>query len=200
MKYVIATNNAHKLIELAHILEDLGVEAISLKAAGVTDMPEETGQTFEENALIKARAACLKTGLAAIADDSGLVVDALHGQPGVYSARYGAPEAATDRDRTALLLKNMAGMGDRTARFACACACVFPGGDVVTAYGCCEGVILDAPRGGGGFGYDPVFYVPQLGMTFSQMPEAEKNRISHRGKALRALKIKIAAHLEGQDA
>ena len=194
MKFVLATHNPGKLKEMADILSGLGVEVVSPAELGIDVEVEETGSTFAENAMLKARAICDASGLPAIADDSGLCVDALNGGPGVYSARYGG-EGLDDAARTRLLLENMRGQTTRAAHFACAIACVFPGGDTLTAEGRCDGAIAFAPMGQGGFGYDPVFLVPELGKTFSQLTGAEKNEISHRGRALRAFSEKLATYL-----
>lgn len=186
MKLVLASKNQHKLREMQTILGQLGLEVVLESDVGVDVEVEETGTTFEENALLKAKAVMEASGMAAIADDSGLVVDALDGAPGVYSARYGNKDS--DAARTALLLENMKDVpeGKRTARFVSAIACALPDGRVVTARGTCEGTILFQTRGDNGFGYDPVFYVPQLGKTFAEADGPEKNSISHRGNALNA--------------
>lgn len=186
MKLVLASKNQHKLIEMQTILGQLGLEVVLESQVGVDVDVDETGVTFMENALLKAKAVCEASGMAAIADDSGLVVDALNGAPGVYSARYGGKES--DAARTAFLLENMAEVPEeqRTARFVSAIACALPDGRVVTAEGTCEGVITFETRGDNGFGYDPVFYVPALGKTFAEADGAEKNAISHRGNALQA--------------
>lgn len=183
--FIIATHNQKKLAELARILAPLGIEAKTADQAGfVLDEVEETGTTFEENARLKACAAMRQTGLPAVADDSGLEVDALHGAPGVYTARYGAPEAKTDEDRYEKLLYELRNVpdGQRTARFVSAVCCVFPDGSEITVRGTCEGTIAHAPAGDGGFGYDPVFMVGDR--TYSQLTAEEKDAISHRGKAL----------------
>ena len=200
MKLVAATNNDKKLIELRGILRQLGVQVLTLNELGVESDPEETGKTFLENALIKARAACEKTGLPAVADDSGLCVDALDGAPGIYSARFGAPEAKSSQDRNNLLLKKMEGIPvpARGAHFACAIVCVFPDGTQITAEGECSGRILTQREGDGGFGYDPLFYMPEHGMTMAQMPTALKNTVSHRALALRSFAAKLGP-LIGQD-
>lgn len=186
MKLVLASKNPHKLIELQTILGQLGLEVVLESEAGVDVDVEETGTTFEENALLKARAVMAASGMAAIADDSGLEVDALDGAPGVYSARYGGRR--TDEARTQLLLENLKEIPDaeRTARFVSVVTCVLPDGRTVSARGTCEGVITRAPAGENGFGYDPVFYVPGLGKTFAQASSEEKNAVSHRGNALKA--------------
>ena len=195
MKFVLATHNPGKLREMGEILSSLGVEVVSPADVGITVDVEETGTTFAENAMLKAKAICAASGLPAIADDSGLCVDALNGGPGVYSARYGG-EGLDDRGRYTLLLQNMRGQTTRAAHFACAIACVFPNGKTLTAEGRCDGAVAFAPMGTGGFGYDPVFLVPEKGKTFSQLTEAEKNEISHRGKALRDFAGKLETYLK----
>lgn len=194
MKFVLATHNPGKLKEMSAILSGLGVEVVAPADLGLTVDVEETGATFGENAMLKAKAACAAAGLPAIADDSGLCVDALNGGPGVYSARYGGEEL-DDRGRYMLLLNSMRGAPTRAAHFASAIACVFPNGDTLTAEGRCDGAIAFAPMGEGGFGYDPVFMVPEKAKTFGQMDEAEKDGISHRGKALRAFAAELSAYL-----
>lgn len=191
MKFVIASNNKKKLKELKTILSGFGAQVVSQSEAGLNFEAEETGTTFEENALIKARAACEALGEPSIADDSGLVVDALGGQPGVYSARYGGEDCQSDEDRVNLLLKNMQGKTNRVARFVSCIACVFPNGDLITARGECEGMITHTPRGEGGFGYDPVFELPGKGMTMAELSAEEKNAVSHRGAALRNFEEKL---------
>lgn len=185
MKLVLASKNPHKLAEMQTILGQLGLEVVLEADVGVDVEVEETGTTFEENALLKAKAVMQASKMAAIADDSGLMVDALHGEPGVYSARYGGLDS--DGARMALLLEKLADVPQeqRSARFVSAIACALPDGRIVTARGCCEGTILSAPMGQNGFGYDPVFYVPELGKTFAQADSAEKNALSHRGNALK---------------
>ena len=180
MTFVIATHNTHKLAELQRILQPLGIDAVT---ATLTEA-EETGTTFAENAYLKAALACRETGLPAVADDSGLMVDALDGAPGVYSARY-AGENATDADRIKKLLDAMEDVprGKRGAAFISAICCVFPDGKMITAQGECHGEIAFAPAGDGGFGYDPVFLCN--GKTYAEMTPEEKDAVSHRGKALR---------------
>ncbi|MCI8910169.1 MAG: XTP/dITP diphosphatase [Oscillibacter sp.] len=195
MKFVLATRNAGKLREMAHILEALGIEVVSPQDLGLDLEVEETGETFAENAMLKARAVCAAARLPAIADDSGLCVDALNGGPGVYSARYGG-EGLDDTGRYRLLLNSMKGQTTRAARFDCAIACVFPNGDELTAEGTCPGTIAFAPMGEGGFGYDPIFFVPEKAKTFSQLTEEEKAEISHRGKALEAFAEKLRTYLK----
>ena len=189
MRYILASNNKGKLREMKAILAETGAEVVSQSEAGADFEAEETGETFEENALIKARAACEALHEPAIADDSGLCVDALGGAPGVYSARYGG--CKTDPERVALLLKNLGGEKNRSARFVSCIACVFPNGDVLTARGECPGTITTVPRGDGGFGYDPVFELPGTGKTMSELTEEEKNAVSHRGRALKQFQEKL---------
>lgn len=187
MRAVLASHNQKKIRELREILSGLGVEVLSQADVGVSLEPEETGTTFAENARIKAEAVMRATGLPAIADDSGLMVDALDGAPGVYSARYGGP-GLDDTGRWQLLLRNMEGQIDRACRFVCAICCCFPDGTELTAYGECPGTVAHKAHGDGGFGYDPVFWLPQYGKTMAELTPEEKNAISHRGKALRAFK------------
>ena len=195
MKYVLATHNPGKLKEMGAILARFGVEVVSPKDLGITVDVEETGTTFAENAMLKAKAICAASGLPAIADDSGLCVDALNGGPGVYSARYGG-EGLDDRGRYMLLLNNMRGQTTRAAHFACAIACAFPNGDTLTAEGRCDGTIAFAPMGEGGFGYDPVFFVPEKAKTFGQLTAEEKSAISHRGRALESFVGKLETYLK----
>lgn len=191
MKFILASNNKNKLTELKTILSGLDAEAVSQTEAGLCFEAEETGSTFEENALIKARAACGALNEPAIADDSGLAVDALGGEPGVYSARYGGDTCRSDAERTALLLRNLQGEKDRRARFVSCIACVFPNGDIITARGDCEGRITIVPRGEGGFGYDPVFEPCEMDKTMAELSAEEKNAVSHRGAALRNFETKL---------
>ena len=195
MKFVLATHNPGKLQEMRSILSSLGGEVISPGDLGIDIEVEETGSTFTENAMLKAEAICEAAKLPAIADDSGLCVDALNGGPGVYSARYGG-EGLDDRGRTALLLENMRGQTTRAAHFTCAIACVFPNGDTLSAEGRCAGTIAFDPMGEGGFGYAPVFFVPELAKTFSQLMAEEKNEISHRGRALRLFAQQLETYLK----
>ena len=194
MKYVLATHNPGKLKEMGAILARFGVEVVSPKDLGLTVDVEETGTTFAENAMLKAKAICAAAQLPAIADDSGLCVDALNGGPGVYSARYGG-EGLDDRGRYMLLLNNMRGQTTRAAHFTCSIACAFPNGDTLTAEGRCDGTIAFAPMGEGGFGYDPVFFVPEKAKTFGQLTAEEKSTISHRGKALKSFAEKLETYL-----
>ena len=195
MKLILASNNGKKLKELKEILGDMGVEVLSQSEAGLKLEVEETGTTFAENALLKAEGAAKALGLPAIADDSGLVVEALGGAPGVYSARYGGP-GLDDTQRYELLLKNMEHEENRAAKFVSSIACVFPGGDVLTAEGTCGGEILRHPVGDGGFGYDPVFLPKGKDKSMAQLTPEEKNAISHRGNALRAFRVKLEDYLK----
>ena len=197
MKLVLASKNRKKLAEMNEILSRLGIEVCSEAEAGVDVEVEETGTTFEENSLLKARAVMEASGLPAVADDSGLCVDALNGAPGVYSARYGGEEL-DDAGRCRLLLENMRGQMPRTARFVSVITCCFPNGDVISARGECPGTIAFAPMGEGGFGYDPVFFLPRMKKTFAQLAPEEKNSISHRGKALEAFQVKLEEYLKHQ--
>ncbi|MBP5167391.1 MAG: RdgB/HAM1 family non-canonical purine NTP pyrophosphatase [Oscillospiraceae bacterium] len=198
MKFVLASQNPKKLLELRAILSAEGVEIISREEAGVTVDPEETGETFEENAVIKARAVMEASGLPALADDSGLVVDALGGAPGVRSARYTGDHNDSDEARYLLLLENMRDVKQRSAKFVSYAAAVFPNGDVITACGECRGSIAHAPRGSGGFGYDPVFMMPD-GRMMSELSPDEKNAVSHRAAALTALKKKLTEYMNDAD-
>ena len=195
MKFVLASHNKGKLAEMQAILGELGVEVVMPADVGVDIDVEETGTTFAENAGLKAQAIMQASGLPAIADDSGLCVDALNGGPGVYSARYGGGEL-DDRGRDTLLLQNMRGSMTRAAHFHTSVVCLFPDGTELTAEGECPGTIAYAPMGDGGFGYDPVFFVPGLRKTFAQLTAEEKNAISHRGNALRAFAAELKEYLE----
>ena len=194
MKLVLASKNQKKLVEMRDILSHMGVEVCLQSDVGVDVDVEETGTTFEENSLLKARAVMEASGLPAIADDSGLCVDALNGAPGVYSARYGGLDDDVARYR--LLLENLRGAGTRAAHFHTSVVCCFPNGDVLEAEGNCHGTIAYAPQGENGFGYDPVFFVPELRKTFGQLTPEEKNAISHRGVALRAFGEKLKEYME----
>jgi XTP/dITP diphosphohydrolase len=178
LKVVLATHNPGKTREFARLLGDAGIELVSLADCGVTDVPEETGRTFLENARIKAKAALKATGLPALADDSGLCADALYGAPGVDSANFDIP----------WLLRQMEGKTDRRAAFVCQLVLCYPDGREILAAGRCEGEILYSPRGDGGFGYDPVFFLPEKGRSMAELTAEEKNLISHRGVAIRELR------------
>jgi XTP/dITP diphosphohydrolase len=189
-RLLVATHNKGKVTEYADLLEDLALECLTLDDVGITREAAETGETFLENAVMKASAYSRQTGLYTLADDSGLEVDYLGGLPGVHTARYGG-EGLTATERYNLLLKNLAGVPweRRTARFHCVIALAGPNGDLITtADGICEGLIALKPIGEGGFGYDPVFFLPDQGLTMAQLSPTEKHRISHRGRAL----VKIA--------
>ena len=194
MKLVLASQNQGKLREMQTILEDLGVEVVLQSQLGLALEVEETGTTFAENSLLKARAVMEASGLPAIADDSGLCVDWLNGAPGVYSARYGG--VGSDEERYRLLLENLRGATNRAAHFHTAIVCCFPNGDVLQADGDCYGTVAYAPAGEGGFGYDPVFFVPELRRTFAQLTPEEKNDVSHRGKALRDFAVKLEEYMK----
>lgn len=191
MKLLIATFNEGKVHEYRALLHGLGLQLVSLVDIGIETVIEETGSTFRENALLKARGCAEMAGLWTLADDSGLEVDALDGAPGIYSSRYAGP-GATDAANVGLLLERLAGVPPdrRAARFRCVIALVSPNGRAWTCEGTCEGTIAAAPRGTNGFGYDPVFYLPGRGKTMAELSTEEKNRISHRAEAaahLRAL-------------
>ncbi len=213
---VVSSRNPHKLAELRQLLAALPIEVVSAAECGVPEVAE-TGATFEDNALLKAAAAFTRTGAMALADDSGLVVDALRGAPGVLSARF-AGERATDEDNNALLLRELADVpdGQRTAAFVCSLVLLVPedravparpgcdwrspsrrdlppGAAMATIEGRCGGFILRAPRGQGGFGYDPLFLYPPADQTFAELAQAEKNRISHRARAFQGLRTCLEA-------
>lgn len=187
MTVVLASQNAHKLQELGQILSQYGMRVVPESQLGIDLTVAETGSTFEENSLLKAEAVCRASGFPTIADDSGLMVDALNGAPGVFSARYGGTENRTDTDRLQYLLRNMEHVPPekRTARFVCVITLLRPDGTKLVSRGTCEGRIAMQACGTGGFGYDPVFYVPEAGCTFAEMTPAQKNAISHRANALR---------------
>ena len=189
MKLVLASKNPHKLREMQTILSRLGMEVVLESDVGVDVDVEETGTTFAENAMLKARAVMERSGMAAIADDSGLMVDALDGAPGVYSARYGHLDS--DQARTAYLLKNLEDVPaeKRSARFVSAICVVYPDGERMDVEGVCEGSVAFAPRGHDGFGYDPIFLVGEK--TYAELTPAEKDAVSHRGKALRELAARL---------
>jgi XTP/dITP diphosphohydrolase len=193
-KLLLATSNPGKVDEYRALLAGMNVTLVTPSDQGLVDQPEETGDTFEENALLKARYYALATGLMSLADDSGLEVDALGGEPGVHSARY-AGEGATDADRVLLLLSKLEGVPSekRAARFQCVVALAWPEGTTETFHGSCEGRIAAEPKGSNGFGYDPVFYVPELGKSFAELEPVVKNQRSHRAEAAR----KAADRLRG---
>lgn len=185
-KLLVATGNPGKMREVSSILDGMPFEVFSLEDIGVSMTVEETGKTFEDNAILKATAYCAWSGMLTMADDSGLVVDALDGRPGVLSARYGGEEL-TDEQRVELLLRETADLPweKRTARFRCVIALAWPGGRIETVEGTVEGIIQYKPEGSNGFGYDPIFHLPDWGCTTAQLETVDKNRISHRGQAVR---------------
>lgn len=191
-RIIFATGNEGKMREVRLILADLGMEVISMKEAGATCDIEENGSTFAENAAIKARAVWEQTGDIVLADDSGLVVDYLGGEPGIYSARYMGEDTSYEI-KNQVIIDRLAGAKEeeRTARFVSAIAAVLPDGTVLHTEGTVEGLIAHAPAGSGGFGYDPIFYLPEYKMTSAEIPIEKKNEISHRGKALEAMKEKL---------
>lgn len=200
MKQIIfATGNAGKVKEIQKIMADTGREVLSMKEAGIVANPEENGKTYEENALIKARAVAAKTDQIVMADDSGLEVDALNKEPGIYSARY-MGEDTSYTIKNANIIERLNGVPDekRTARFVCAIAAVLPDGTELTTRATIEGRIGYEEKGSNGFGYDPIFYVPEYGKTTAQLSEEEKNAISHRGKALELMKEELKKY-EGID-
>jgi len=195
-KLIVATKNEGKIKEIKEMLGDLKLQVLSMEEAGINKEVEENGDTFEDNALIKAQEIFKATGEMVMADDSGLEVDYLGGAPGVHSARF-AGEGATDQDRNNKLLKMLAGVPfeKRSARFVCAVAVILPDGDSFTVRGTCEGFIAFEPRGSNGFGYDPLFYLPRYDKTFAEISSKEKNLISHRGKAMQLAKLQLRKEL-----
>ena len=193
MKLVLASKNPHKLAEISKITEKFGFELVLQSELGVDIDVEETGTTFEENSLIKAKAVMEATGLPALADDSGIAVEALNGEPGIYSARYGFDPSLDDWGRLLLLLKNMEQVpeGSRQAKFVCVITMVTPDGQVIQARGEAHGELLRQAVGTGGFGYDPIFYYPPLGKTFAELSPDEKNQVSHRAEALKRFNKKL---------
>lgn len=193
MKVVLASKNKHKLIEISKITEKFDIELVMESDLGVDIDVEETGTTFEENSFLKANAVMQATGLPALADDSGIAVDALNGEPGVYSARYGFDESLDDWGRLQLLLKNTEQVpdGQRQAQFVCVITLVMPDGQTIQARGEVHGELLRVPAGEGGFGYDPIFYYPPYGKTLAEVTPEEKNQVSHRAKALQAFYQKL---------
>ncbi len=200
MKVVLASKNRHKLAEISKITEKFHMELVLQSELGVDIDVEETGTTFEENSLLKAQAVMEATGLPALADDSGIAVDALGGAPGVYSARYGFDESLDDWGRLELLLKNTEQVpdGQRQAKFVCVITMVTPDGKVIQARGEIHGELTREPRGENGFGYDPIFYYPPLRCTTAELPPEVKNSVSHRGNALKIFyeKLKEAGYAD----
>lgn len=200
MKVVLASKNPHKLVEISKITEKFGIELVLQSALGVDIDVEETGTTFEENSFLKAEAVMKATGLPALADDSGIAVDALNGEPGIYSARYGFDESLDDWGRVQLLLKNTEHVPDenRQAQFVCVITMVTPQGETIQARGEVHGYLTREPAGEGGFGYDPIFYYPPFKKTLAQVPAEEKNAVSHRANALKLFyeKMKEAGYAD----
>ena len=200
MKVVLASKNKHKLEEISKITEKFDMELVLESELGVDIDVEETGSTFEENSFLKAEAVMKATGLPALADDSGISVDALNGEPGIYSARYGFDESLDDRGRLNLLLKNTENVPDdkRQAKFVCVITLVTPQGQTIQARGEVHGMLLRAPAGENGFGYDPIFYYPPFGKSLAQVSPEEKNRVSHRANALKVFyeKLKEAGYAD----
>ena len=200
MKVVLASKNRHKLEEISQITRKFDMELVLQSELGVDIDVEETGTTFEENSFLKADAVMKATGLPALADDSGIAVDALNGEPGIYSARYGFDPTLDDWGRLQLLLKDTEGVpdGQRQAKFVCVITMVTPEGQTIQARGEIHGELLRAPAGENGFGYDPIFYYPPLGMTTAEMPGEVKNQVSHRANALKVFyqKLKEAGYAD----
>lgn len=196
-RIIFATGNAGKMKEIRNILADIPAEVVSMKEAGVQADIVEDGKTFAENAVIKAKAIMELTGEIVLADDSGLVIDYLNGEPGIYSARY-MGEDTCYRIKNANLIERLSGVPDekRTARFVCAIAAAFPDGRVEITEGTIEGRIGYEEKGENGFGYDPIFFVPEYGCTTAELSEEQKNQISHRGKALTAMKAALKGAVE----
>ncbi len=188
-RIVFATGNAGKMREIRMIMEDMGMEILSMKEIGINPDIVEDGTTFTENAIIKAKAVAALTDAIVLADDSGLEIDALNKEPGIYSARY-MGEDTSYRIKNANLIERLEGVPDekRTARFVCAIAAVLPNGELLTTLGTVEGRIGYEEKGANGFGYDPIFFLPEFGCTSAELTDEQKNEISHRGKALRAMK------------
>ena len=200
MKVVLASKNKHKWEEIREITEKLDIQLVMESELGVDIDVEETGSTFEENSLQKAMAVMEATGLPALADDSGIAVDALNGEPGIYSARYGFDESLDDWGRLQLLLHNMENVPDdqRQGKFVCVITMITPGGEIIQARGEVHGTIAREPHGSGGFGYDPIFYYPPFGKTLAEVPAEQKNQVSHRAKALNRFyeKLKEAGYAD----
>ncbi len=200
LRIIFATGNQGKMREIRDIMSDLDAEILSMKEAGIEADIEEDGKTFEENAVIKAKAVAAFTDAIVLADDSGLEIDYLNKEPGIYSARY-LGEDTSYAVKNKNLIERLAGVPDekRTARFVCAIAAVMPDGEIVTTRGVIEGRIGYEEKGDNGFGYDPIFYVPEYGVTTAQLTEDEKNRISHRGRALNAMKTELRKRISQVD-
>lgn len=198
MKAVLASKNQHKLAEISKIVAQFGIELVLQSELGLDIDVDETGETFEENSMLKARAVMEASGMPAIADDSGLMVDALDGAPGVYSARYGGSHDRTDEERYRYLLSNLENVPDekRSAKFVSVITLLYPDGHAIVARGECPGTILHAPRGENGFGYDPVFFVTSEGKSMAELSPERKNEISHRARALQVLAARLEEEAE----
>ncbi len=193
MRIILATKNKGKIREFREALAEIGWEGVPLSEVADVAEPEETGTTFMENALQKARAYAEAVGMPVLSDDSGIIADVLGDEPGIYSARYASVHGDDEANNQKLIERLRPYSGDdRRAHYVCAVALVFPDGQSVTAEGTCEGILRDFYAGTGGFGYDPLFYLPQFGKTMAEISLAEKNSISHRGKALRKLIEKLS--------
>ncbi len=198
MKAVLASKNQHKLAEISKIVAQFGMELVLQSELGLDIDVDETGETFEENSMLKARAVMEASGMPAIADDSGLMVDALDGAPGVYSARYGGSHDRTDEERYRYLLSNLENVPEekRSAKFVSVITLLYPDGHAIIARGECPGTILHAPRGENGFGYDPVFFVTSEGKSMAELSPERKNEISHRARALQVLAARLEEEAE----
>ena len=196
-KIIFATGNEEKLKEIKMILKDMDIDVVSMKEAGIKADIDESGTTFEENAVIKAKTIADISGTIVLSDDSGLEIDYLNKEPGIYSARY-MGENTSYSIKNANLIKRLEGVPEekRTARFVCVVAAAFPNGETVTTKGIIDGRIGYEERGENGFGYDPIFYVPELGISTAELDSEEKNKISHRGKALRMMKKELEGRLK----
>ena len=199
MRLLVATKNSGKIQEIAQILSPLGIEVVSQGDTDINVDIEETGSTFQENALIKARAVAMMCDEPVLADDSGLCVEALDGAPGIHSARYAGSDAS-DMDKIQKLLGELEGVKNRRAKFVCVMAMVFPDGEELTASGEVSGSITTQIKGEGGFGYDPIFYADELKKTFAEAGEDEKNRVSHRSRALHNLVDKLNQLMKSNEA
>jgi len=198
MTFVLATANPGKIKEMQELLTSLGIKIVTRESLGIDVDVEETGTTFFENASLKAKAICEISGLPSIADDSGLMVDALDGKPGVHSSSFGG-ESLSASERNSYLLSFLGKMEQRTAKFVCNIVCVFPSGALLSAVGECQGEITLEPKGSSGFGYDPVFLPDGFNKTMAELTVAEKNLISHRGKALLSFHDKLEIYLKKDD-
>ena len=198
MKIILASNNKSKMREFRELLAGTDAETVSQRDAGCDFEVEETGTSFEENAFLKANAVMQATGCIAVADDSGLVVDALNGEPGIYSARYGYGHEASDEARNEYLLERLGDEKQRSARFVCCICCCLPNGDLISTRGECEGEILFAPQGENGFGYDPLFRPVGYTCSMGELSAEDKNAISHRGKAMREFIEKFKEYQAGR--